>query len=152
MTPCNLANVLHLAEESTASTSQLNVDPNKQATSIKAKAPVINELITTTLRCMGEWIYTSTFSWNRHKLEVSGQLTPSCFTPGTRWMGSSLEPWTSLNDLERRKFLTLSGLELLHLDRPARSQLLYRLRCHGSYNTVNSCSNIALNGRIMNEF
>jgi hypothetical protein len=34
-----------------------------------------------------------------------------------------------LNDLEKRKFLTLPGLELRPLGRPARSQSLYRLRC-----------------------
>jgi hypothetical protein len=33
----------------------------------------------------------------------------------------------SLDDVEKRKFLTLPGLELRPLDRPARSQSLYRL-------------------------
>jgi hypothetical protein len=36
-----------------------------------------------------------------------------------------------LEDVEKRKFLTLQGLELRPLGRPARSQLLYRLRYPG---------------------
>jgi hypothetical protein len=41
-------------------------------------------------------------------------------------------PTTSPDDVEKRKFLTLPGLELRALGRPARSQLLYRLRYPGS--------------------
>jgi hypothetical protein len=37
-------------------------------------------------------------------------------------------PRAGLDDVERRKFLTLPGLELWHLGRPGRSQWLYRLR------------------------
>jgi hypothetical protein len=37
-----------------------------------------------------------------------------------------------LDDLGKRKFLTLPGLELRPLSRPARSQSLYRLRYLGS--------------------
>jgi hypothetical protein len=37
-------------------------------------------------------------------------------------------PRTGLADVEKRKFLTLLGLELRPLGRPARSQSLYRLR------------------------
>jgi hypothetical protein len=42
-------------------------------------------------------------------------------------------PRAVLDDVKKRKFLTLPGLELRPLDRPARSQSLYRLRCHGFY-------------------
>jgi hypothetical protein len=42
-------------------------------------------------------------------------------------------PRTGLDDVEERKFLTLPGLELRPLRRPARSQSLYRLRYPGSY-------------------
>jgi hypothetical protein len=38
-----------------------------------------------------------------------------------------------LDDVEQRKLLTLSGLELRPLGRPARSYSLYRLRYPGSY-------------------
>jgi hypothetical protein len=41
-------------------------------------------------------------------------------------------PRAGLYDMEKRKFLTLPGLELRPLGRPARSQSLYRLRYPGS--------------------
>jgi hypothetical protein len=43
-----------------------------------------------------------------------------------------VNPRASLDVVEKRKFLTLSGLELRPLDRPARSQSLYKLRYPGS--------------------
>jgi hypothetical protein len=39
------------------------------------------------------------------------------------WVG----PRVGLDEVEKRKFLTLPGLELRSLGRPARSQSLYRL-------------------------
>jgi hypothetical protein len=39
-----------------------------------------------------------------------------------------VDPRAGLNDVDKRKFLTLSGLELQPLGRPG-SQSLYRLRC-----------------------
>jgi hypothetical protein len=45
-------------------------------------------------------------------------------------------PRTDLDDVEKRKFLTLPGLELRPLGRPARSQSLYRLRFSGSYKII----------------
>jgi hypothetical protein len=41
-------------------------------------------------------------------------------------------PRTGLDDVEKRKFLTLHGLELRPLCRPTRSQSLYRLSSLGS--------------------
>jgi hypothetical protein len=57
---------------------------------------------------------------------------PSRFTPGERargahWIGGPVGPRAGLDDVENRKHLTLPGLELQHLGRPARSQSLYRL-------------------------
>jgi hypothetical protein len=46
-----------------------------------------------------------------------------------------VDPRAGLNDLEKRKFLTLPGLELRHLIHPAHSQSLYRLRYPGSHRT-----------------
>jgi hypothetical protein len=43
-----------------------------------------------------------------------------------------VDPRAGLDDAEKRKFLTLPGLELRPLSRPARSQTLYRLRCPGA--------------------
>jgi hypothetical protein len=61
---------------------------------------------------------------------------PSIFTPGKepqypldrRLSG----PQTSLDAVEKKKLLTLPGLELQPLSRPARNQSLYRLRYLGS--------------------
>jgi hypothetical protein len=39
-----------------------------------------------------------------------------------------VEPTAGLDVLKKREFLILSGLELRPLERPARSQSLYRLR------------------------
>jgi hypothetical protein len=42
-------------------------------------------------------------------------------------------PRAGLEYVEKKKFLTLLGLELRLLGRPARSQSLYRLRYPGSF-------------------
>jgi hypothetical protein len=66
---------------------------------------------------------------------VGGEWSPSrfChFTPGTHWIGGCVDPRADLDDVEKRKFLTLPGLELRPLGRPARSQSLYRLHYPGS--------------------
>jgi hypothetical protein len=62
---------------------------------------------------------------------------PDCFTPGerasdTHWVRGWVGPNAGLDAVEKRKFLTLPGLELRPLGRPARSQSLYRLRYPGS--------------------
>jgi hypothetical protein len=62
---------------------------------------------------------------------------PCCFTPrertlGIHWIGGWVCPRAGLDDMEKRKCLTLSGLELRPLSRPARSQSLYLLRYPGS--------------------
>jgi hypothetical protein len=51
---------------------------------------------------------------------------------GTNWIGGWVGPRTGLDDVDRRKPLSLPGLELQPLGRPARSQSLYRLRYPGS--------------------
>jgi hypothetical protein len=57
---------------------------------------------------------------------MSGQFhAPASLPPGGR-----VGPTAGLDDVAERKFLTLTGLELQLLDRPARSQSLYRLRYH----------------------
>jgi hypothetical protein len=42
-----------------------------------------------------------------------------------------VDPRAGVDDLEKRKFLTLPGLKLRSFSRPARSQSLHRLRSHG---------------------
>jgi hypothetical protein len=43
------------------------------------------------------------------------------------------DPRAGLDDMEKLKFLTLSGLKLRPLSCPARRELLYRLSYRGSY-------------------
>jgi hypothetical protein len=47
-----------------------------------------------------------------------------------------VDPRAGLDDVEKRKFLTLPGLELRPLGRQARSQSLYRLRYAGSLSCI----------------
>jgi hypothetical protein len=52
--------------------------------------------------------------------------------PSTHWILGWVNPKAGLDNLEKRKFLTLSGLELRPLGHPARSQVLYRLHYYSS--------------------
>jgi hypothetical protein len=58
-------------------------------------------------------------------------LYPRGKSPPFHWIGGWVAPRNGLDDVEKRKFLTLPGLEIRPLGRPARSQLLYRLRYPG---------------------
>jgi hypothetical protein len=65
-----------------------------------------------------------------------GRFTPGERAPGTHWIGGWVCLRTGLDDVEKRKFLTLPGLELRPLCRPACSQSLYRLRYPGSLRVI----------------
>jgi hypothetical protein len=54
-----------------------------------------------------------------------GRFTPEEKAPGTHWIGGWVAPRAGVDDVERRKFLPLPGLQLRLLGRPARSQSLY---------------------------
>jgi hypothetical protein len=56
--------------------------------------------------------------------------------PGTHWIGGWVDPRASLDDLEKRKYLTLSGLKLQPLSHPAQSQSLYQLCYPRSYESM----------------
>jgi hypothetical protein len=89
------------------------------------------------MKAYWEWMYRSTFFLTLAMLEVSGQLhTPAALprakSPMSHWIEGWIDPSFGLEDLEKRKFLTLPGLELLPLGRPGHSQSLYRLRYPGS--------------------
>jgi hypothetical protein len=61
---------------------------------------------------MGEWIYSSTFFLT--SAQVGGERSasrPCRLTPGTHWIGGWVDPRAGLDDLEKRKLLTLRGLE-----------------------------------------
>jgi hypothetical protein len=51
----------------------------------------------------------------------------SLFTPSTYWIGGWVDLGAGLDDVKKRKFLILSGLELQPLSHPARSHSLSRL-------------------------
>jgi hypothetical protein len=61
-----------------------------------------------------------------------GRFTLEETAPRTHFIGSCVGPRAGLDDAEKRKFYTLTGLEFQSLGRPARSQSLYRLRYPGS--------------------
>jgi hypothetical protein len=73
-----------------------------------------------------------------------GLFTPGESVPGTHWKGDWVDPRAGLDDVKKRKFLTLQGLELRPLGRPARSQSLYRLRYPGTYTTIKLSVNTTL--------
>jgi hypothetical protein len=72
-------------------------------------------------------------------MELSGHLhAPGHFTPGdkaagTHRIGGWVDSRVGVDNVEKRKFLTLPELELRHLGHPARSQSLYRLRYPSSH-------------------
>jgi hypothetical protein len=80
---------------------------------------------------MGEWMYishiflTSALVGGEWTASRPGRFTPELRATGTQWIGDWVGPRVGLDDVEKRKFLTVSGLEL---GRPARNQSLYRLR------------------------
>jgi hypothetical protein len=57
--------------------------------------------------------------------------TPQGRASGTHWIGGWVGSKTGLDDVEKREISLVPGLELPHLGRPARSQLLYRLSYPG---------------------
>jgi hypothetical protein len=53
------------------------------------------------------------------RFNYRGRFTPGERPPGTHWIGGWADLRAGLDDLEKRKFLTLPGLELRPLGRPA---------------------------------
>jgi hypothetical protein len=53
-----------------------------------------------------------------------GYFTPGERAPDAQWIGGWVDPRAGLDGVEKRKFLTLPGLGLRSLCRPARSQSL----------------------------
>jgi hypothetical protein len=81
------------------------------------------------------WIHiflTSALAEVEWSASQHGRFTPRERAPGTHSIGGWMDPRAGLVDLEKRKFLTLRGLELRPLGRTARSQSLYRLHYPGS--------------------
>jgi hypothetical protein len=53
------------------------------------------------------------------------RFTPGERAPGTHWIGGWVDPSAGLDNVEKRKFLTLPGLELQPIGRSASSQWIY---------------------------
>jgi hypothetical protein len=68
---------------------------------------------------------TSALAGGEWSASRPGRLTPGERAPGTQWIGGWVDPRAGLDNVEKRKFLTLMGLELRPLGRPAHSQSLY---------------------------
>jgi hypothetical protein len=77
--------------------------------------------------------FTSALTGVQWSASHPGRLTAER-APGTHWIGGWVDTRAGLDDVEKRKFLTLPELELRPLGHPSRSQPLYRLRNPGSYN------------------
>jgi hypothetical protein len=94
--------------------------------------PVLSQLSTAPWRRVGEWMYrsqiflTSALAGGEWLASRPGRFTPGERAPGTHWIGGRVRPRAGLDDVEKRKFLTLPGIKLRPLGRPARSQSLYR--------------------------
>jgi hypothetical protein len=58
-----------------------------------------------------------------------------------------MDPRAGLDDVEKRQFLILLGLELRPLRRPSRSQSLYRIRMGRGSNLISEYSNTT--GRLL---
>jgi hypothetical protein len=75
---------------------------------------------------------TSALSGGKRSASRFDHFTPEERAPVTHWMGDWVALRAGVDDVERRKFLTLPELELRPLGRQAGSQLPYRLRYPGS--------------------
>jgi hypothetical protein len=56
--------------------------------------------------------------WSASRL---GRFTPGERAPGSHWIGGWVDPRAGLDDMSKRKFFTLPGLEIRPLGPPARS-------------------------------
>jgi hypothetical protein len=64
---------------------------------------------------------TSALAGGEWSASRPGRFTPRERASGTHWIEGWVDPRAGVDDLEKRKFLTLPGLELRPLSRPARS-------------------------------
>jgi hypothetical protein len=67
---------------------------------------------------------TSVLVGGEWQLNAPADLPPP---PGIHWVGGGVDPRAGLDDVEKRKFLTLPELELRPLGRPARSYTDYAI-------------------------
>jgi hypothetical protein len=78
-------------------------------------------------------LLTSALAGGEWSASRPSRFTPRERVPGTHWIGGGVDPRAGLDNVEKRKFLTIPGLELQPLSHPAQGQSLHRLRYPGSY-------------------
>jgi hypothetical protein len=81
----------------------------------------------TTYREADVWIHlflTLVLVGSEWSASRSSRFTAGERAPGFHWIGGWVGPSTGLDDVKKRKFLNLPGLEFLPLGRPVLSQLL----------------------------
>jgi hypothetical protein len=83
-------------------------------------------------RCIDPLFHNLGTSWKWVVSFMPRPLYPRERALGTHCIRGWVDPRAGLNDIEKWKFLTLPGLQLWPLGRPARSQSLYRLRYPGA--------------------
>jgi hypothetical protein len=64
---------------------------------------------------------TSALAEGEWSATTHSRFTPGERASGTHWIGGWVHPRTGLDNMEKRRFLIVSGLELRPLGRPARS-------------------------------
>jgi hypothetical protein len=62
---------------------------------------------------------SSTLAEGEWSSSSPGRFTTGERAPGTHWIGSLVDPRAGLDDLEKRKFFPLPGLEIRPLSLPA---------------------------------
>jgi hypothetical protein len=79
------------------------------------------------MKAYGEWMYrfihiflTSALAGGEWSASRPGRFIPREVAPGAYWIGW-VEPRAGLDDMEKRKFLTLLGLKLRPIGHPAHS-------------------------------
>jgi hypothetical protein len=75
---------------------------------------------------------TSTLDGSEWSASHPGRFTTWEGAPDIHSIGGCVGPRAGLDDFEKRKFLTVPGLELRPFGRPACSESLYRLSYPGS--------------------
>jgi hypothetical protein len=79
------------------------------------------------------------------QLHAPAALPPGKQPPNTHWIGGWVVPRTGLDDVEKRKFFTVPGLELRPLGRPALILTALFLAAVGTFSTLLSgCSETSL--------
>jgi hypothetical protein len=91
---------------------------------------------------------TSALAGGKWSVSRPCRFAPGGRSPGSHWIGGWVRPRASLDDLNKRKFLSLPGLKLRPLGKPVRSQSLCRLSYPGCLGRRKSKPKCYLNNRL----